>query len=260
MNSPLYFRSSGRGARLSARRRASAWRGAGPGKPVRRARESRFHRVELNISSNPGELLPAAHQMTVALSLPKWTGAAENQIGLLCCESLEGSQSGIRRYARRHEQGNVIRHDGQGVKFVPSKFQVTIEPSPDHSRRDCGLLQIERASPASGENSIPRHKSPSACHSSRWEGSIPGKTPLPSEGNEHRPSDCVPVRQPEFIAPHYLIGAMNGARFAVGPEPPGCCGFSVARGPHLAGLTPGGRLKAWPHWHSAGKNNRRAGA
>src|ERR1035438_1775710 len=77
------------GSGLLACRRAYARRRTGPSVLLRCRSQARAHRVALNVSLDPVELLDISDQVVVALILPERPGPAEHRIGLMPRKTLE---------------------------------------------------------------------------------------------------------------------------------------------------------------------------
>jgi hypothetical protein len=117
--------------------------------------QSCLHGVLLNIPRNSVPFVLIPHPVIVRFATPKWFACAHQQ--LICFSrgiSFERLEQPARRYLRKQEHVNMVRHDRKWSKQVVAEFRA-FEERIDKLLCDCFLL--EKHWPGAGFVQIPVH-------------------------------------------------------------------------------------------------------
>lgn len=126
---------------------------ARPGEFLDRTRQPGPHGIRFDIASDSQKLRLVTNQPIVAFFLPeRLSGLAEDLVSLPGGESLERLHHLGNGFDRRHQEMNVVRHDGIRVELIIS--QVSILNRRYYSARDLGQAERERTGSGRIENAV----------------------------------------------------------------------------------------------------------
>jgi hypothetical protein len=217
---------------------ASAHACTRPAKLLRSGRQPGRYRVLLDVSSDPFHFGSGSNQMVVALILPEGAASpAQDPVGLIGREPLQGRQPSRRYYLGSHEKMHMVRHDDERMQLIARKPACAVAQGAYDQGGDIGPLKESGSTSGSVEEPVHSDESLAGSHCFRREHWLSGKTTVQAESHKQRLSHDVPVGQSPFIMPHRKL-VWSGA---------------ITSRPKLGGRLKGGCGQNWPP-HSGGTN------
>src|SRR5579863_2398469 len=126
---------------------ASGRAGTRPAKLLSSGHQPSRYRVLLDVSPDPFHFGLGSNQMVVAFFLPEGVSSlAEDAVGLISREPLQGRQPSRRYHLRSHEKMHMVRHADERMQLIPPKPACAVAQSCHHQGGDIGPLKESRAS------------------------------------------------------------------------------------------------------------------
>jgi hypothetical protein len=162
-----------------------------------------LNRILLDIIADPIKLRIGSDQTIEAFLLPKRSMSTEQKIGLMACESFEGTQPFAGNHMRSNQKMNMIRHHDERMQLISLQFPFPMPQSRHHHLRNFFAPQRQRSIRASIQQPVDSHERLTRRdQSGRWKYPVARQTAVQPECDKHPLPDHVPMGQPSFIMPH----------------------------------------------------------